>query len=1035
MRRPSDLPPRGREPRRRRLSNRGRALIITIVVLFFVLFLSARGIAGFYTDFLWYKSLDRTDVFTGVLGARIALAVIFTGFFAVVMVLNLFAADRLAPSIRPSGPEEQIIERYHQLVGRRQWQVRIVFGLLLGLVAGVPVSSQWRDWLLFTHAQRFGTKDSLFHLDIGFYVFRLPFLLFMVNWLFASLVIILIVTALAHYLNGGIRLQAQGRRVTPQVKLHISLLLAVLALIRAAGYWLERYELTTSGRGFLDGALYTAARAQLPVLSLLALISVLAAVLLMVNVRQKGWRLPVIAVGLWGVVVVVAGTIYPAIVQRFVVENSEQTRERPYIGRNIEATLEAYGLKDLPSPQDLGAAPVTAQDVEAAQPSLENVRLLDPVVTQDAFKNLKAPERFYQFNELDVDRYQIDGQEQQVLIAARELQEDEVPRTSWIGQHLIYTHGYNVAVAPANKVDNEGHPDFIDPTTATGDLKLDQPEIYFGEQLESYAVVATKTSEVSLRSSTEEIPTTYTGTGGVKLSSIIRRAAFALRFGEPNLILSPDITSSSRILFVRDIRERVKKLAPFLSLDADPYPVIVDGKLQWIIDAYTTTSRYPYAQHADTSGDAVPTASGLRNASFNYLRNSVKIALDAYTGSVKFYVVDESDPIIRSYASAFPSMFVDASQASPELRAHFRSPEDLFRMQTAMYARYHVTDVNAFYTGNLAWSVAKEPGRTQQDVQAVTQTSTGLGGVTTVTTRTPRIAPYYTLLQLPGDTKPQFVQVRPFAPVEQKGEATQLLEGFMTVSSEPGSLGQLRVFTDNADPKLPGPAQLASNISSTFAGALTLLDNTGSEVLFGTPQFIPAGGGLIFLRPWYVQPAGSVKIPALRCITVLANNRYVNRGLLEDALRVQFPEADVGFETSTSGTLTGSTDCTRESSGDVTAPTTPTTVPSGPSTSSGPTTSSPSTSVPEGGQTVDNLLAQAAALRDAAQTALTNGDPTTAINDLKRANDLLLQAAALATGTSVPTSTTTIAPTATTTTSAPPASTASAEPSSTTIRT
>jgi uncharacterized membrane protein (UPF0182 family) len=311
----------------------------------------------------------------------------------------------------------------------------------------------------------------------------------------------------------------------------------------------------------------------------------------------------------------------------------------------------------------------------------------------------------------------------------------------------------------------------------------------------------------------------------------------------------------------------------------------------------------------------------------------------------------------------------------------------------------------------------------------VTQTSTGLGGVTTVTTRTPRIAPYYTLLQLPGDTKPQFVQVRPFAPVEQKGEATQLLEGFMTVSSEPGSLGQLRVFTDNADPKLPGPAQLASNISSTFAGALTLLDNTGSEVLFGTPQFIPAGDGLIFLRPWYVQPAGSVKIPALRCITVLANNRYINRGLLEDSLRAQFPEVRIDFQTSTSGSLTGSTDCTREASGDqTTTPTTPSTVPSA-STSSVPSTSSTST---PGGDTVDSLLARAATLRAEAQTALTNGDPTTAINKLKDANDLLVRAAALATGTTAPTTTTTTTPTATT---APPVSTAAAEPSATTTTT
>ena len=327
------------------MSNRGRILLIAVVVLVVLLFLSARGIAGFYTDELWYDALGQTDVFWGVLGAKIALAAIFTVLFASLLVLNLWIADRLAPRTRAPGPEEQFIERYQQIVGRRAWLFRIAVGLLFGLVAGVPVSSQWKDWLLFTHSVSFGQKDAQFGVDIGFYVFKLPFLTFVVDWLFAALVIILVVTAVAHYLNGGIRLQVQGRRVTPQVKLHLSVLLAILALLKAAGYWLQRYKLVTSSRGVVDGATYTDVNAQLPAINLLFLISLLAAVLLIINVWQRGWRLPVIAVGLWGLVAVVAGAAYPAFVQRFQVQPAESTKERPFIERNIAATRTAMGTE------------------------------------------------------------------------------------------------------------------------------------------------------------------------------------------------------------------------------------------------------------------------------------------------------------------------------------------------------------------------------------------------------------------------------------------------------------------------------------------------------------------------------------------------------------------------------------------------------------------------------------------------------------------------------------------------------------------
>lgn len=991
---PSDLPPQPRAKRRRRISHRGRIALIATVVLVFVLFLSARGIAGFWTDYLWYDSLGFGTVFSGLLLSRIALAAIFTLIFATLLCVNLWVADRLAPHIRQAGPEEQFLERYQEMLrGRRAWVARIGVSLLFGLIAGIPVAAQWRDWILFTNPVSFGADDPLFGIDIGFYVFRLPFLTFVIDWLFASMVIIFIVTAVAHYLNGGIRLQVQGRRVTPQVKAHLSVLLALLAVLRAGGYLLQRYELLTSTRGFVDGALYTAVKAELPAINLLFLISLLAALLLVLNIWQRGWRLPIIAVGLWGLVAVVAGTIYPAFVQRFVVQPAESERERPYIARNIEATRAAMGLSGV-EPEPYKVDTLDAAELPANADNLRNVRLLDPDVVPDTFKRLQGLRGYYQFNDLDVDRYKVDGRIQQVVLAARELNPGDLPIDTWEGRNLAYTHGFGVAMAPASQVLPDGNPNFMsldDP--ATGPV-LKQPAIYFGERIPGYAVVGTKRDEISYNQAlgTEE-PSRYQGQGGVQMGSFLRRAAFALRFGEWNLMVSKLITSESKILYVRDIRERVKLLAPFLVFDTDPYAVVrEDGGVDWIVDAYTTTDRYPYGQMIDTS--VLPGSSGLRRR-FNYARNSVKVTVDGYDGIVRFYIVDPTDPIAQSYAKAFPSLFTPVADAPADLVAHFRYPEELFRVQTQVYARYHIQDESQFYQRANTWNVSQNPPKTQAGADRVDVTDAS-GQVTR--TREARMPPYYTMLRLPKaasveEESLQFVLLRPFVPFSDQ-DTRKDLQAIMTASGDPKDYGKLRVLV--MDPAVPeGPAVVDSDIRQTYASELTLLDQQGSRVTFGDLQLLPIGNSLVYVRPWFVSATSSTPVPSMRFVTVTYLKKTSRGASLEEALAGAFPGTRLDL-----GTVIGA--------GGLTPPTTV-----GGDGGSPPTTAPPPDSSSD---SVEELLQEAQRLYDAAQDALKQGNLGEYQRLLDAAFKKAADAASKATGTTVAPATTAAPANAATTT-------------------
>jgi uncharacterized protein len=967
--------PRPRSSRFSRLSGRGRIVLIVVAALLFILFTSLRGIAGFYTDYLWFDSLELSSVWTGILGTKIALGAVFTAIFFVVAFANLTMADRLAPKFRPSGPEDELLNRYHQVVDRRAGLVRAGVSLLFALIAGVGVSSQWNQWILFRNGGDFGTNDAIFDTDVGFYVFQLPFISAVIDWAFASMVIIALITLVAHYLNGGIRLQSPFQRVAPRVKAHLSVLLAVLALIKAVDYWFGRYELTLSTRGFVDGAGYTDVQAQLPAIYLLLLISLLSCALFIVNIWRRGWVLPVVAVGLWGFVQIVAGAAYPAFIQRVVVEPQQSSREATYIDNNVLATREAMNLTDVqrePFPFTADRAS-GATAINENEDTIRNVRILDPEVMLPTYNRLQASRGYYRFNELDVDRYPVQaaGQDEatttQVVLANRDLNPGDLPQQSWEGRHLVYTHGYGMALSPANATTPEGQPNFlvqdVPVLVRDGiDIDIERPQLYFGEGLPGYAIVGTDREEVDyLDDAGNPVPYNYTGRGGVGMDSWLRRSAFFLRFDfDWNILFSNFITSESRIIFQRDVRERFAEAAPFLSFDADPYPVVLNGRIVYMIDGYATTDRYPNAQRASTNG--LSPQSGLNGKRFNYVRNSVKGVLDAYDGTVKLYVIDPDDPVTRAYQSAFPDLFDDEAAMPEDLRAHYRYPEDLFSVQTTMYARYHLTDTQAFYDQTNGWLVAQDPGTT---VQRITPTQPiGPAGQPVARQQSPRISPVYVNMRPPGEDREAFVMLRSFVPFSDD-DSNQRLTAFMIAHSDPDQYGRLVVYDLPADLPAEGPALVNQTIAaySPVAERVTLLDQQGSSVSYGEMILVPINDTVIFVRPLYVAAQGAGSPPVLTNVIVVHGQRVVMEQTLAQAIRTLF---GVDVDTFEAPELIDPLDPDGATTGDDPPAN------GGPTTTAPPTTAPPGTTPPgvEPSEQVALLLAEAERLFREAEDAL-----------------------------------------------------------------
>ncbi len=889
-------PPEQMKSRRRR-TNRGRILLGVGGLAVFLFFTSIRGLAGFWTDYLWFDSLTMSSVWTSMLWAKIGLGLLFTAVFFVALWVNLFLADRLAPKIRPPGPEDELARRWQQFMGRRAILVRSVISLLFALMVGAGVSSQWQSWLFFTNRVDFGIIDQQFGRDVGFYVFQLPFLTFVVSWAFAAILVIFVVTTIQHFLNGGIRVQGQaGSRVTPQVKAHLSLLLGLLALAKGVGYYLDRFELTLSSRGFVDGATYTDVKAQMPALQLLMIVSVFCFGLLVFNIWRRGFTYPIIAVGLWALVATLAGTIYPALVQRFQVEPAESTKELIYIERNIEMTRIAMGL-DQVMLQDFSYKPtLSPKDIEENLATVRNVRLLDPAVMRDTFQQTQGIKSFYDFRDIDVDRYEIDGRTTQVVLAARELKQTDLPNTSWESEHIAFTHGYGIAAAPANAIDANGRPAYAladIPVTANDGaaaLEIDSPGLYVGEGLKGYALVGATRDEMDFQDDDDRTEVTrYDGADGVGIGSLARKLAYALRFAEPNLVVSGEVGPETRILYKRDVVDRAKTLAPFLKFDQDPYPAIVEGKVMWILDAYTSTDMFPYAQRVNPRA----VRSGDLRSSLNYVRNSIKVVIDAYDGAPTFYIVDDDDPLAQSYRQQFPQLFSDTPPPL-EIAKHFRYPEDLFRIQTDMWGRYRINDPAEFYDAAGAWSIAQDPGNSI-GLTAVESVIDAAGNV--ISSSEVRVAPQYLLMRLPGAEDESFVLFRPFVPFSDD-DSRKNLKGFMVVHNDPGRYGQIEVYEIRSSTPVDGPALFNSNIQTEeeISERLTLLNQNGSTVVPGNLLLIPVGNSLLYVRPLFIEATGTTAVPELQLVIVGVGPEVVIADSFESALAKAIPGLNIDLK-------------------------------------------------------------------------------------------------------------------------------------------
>ena len=946
-------------------STRSRRVLTIVVVVFVAILLTLRSVAVFWTDFLWFSSIDQTDVWRTLIFTRVYLVagasvVAFLLFWA-----NLWLADRLSPRGRlaPGTADEEIIERFQDWVSPRVRRVRLLVAAAFGLLLGLGAAIWWRDFLYWRHGGEFGVADPIFNSDISRYVLDLPFYRAVFGWAFQLFVVIALVTAALHYLNGGIEVQ-NARRVSPGVKVHLSILFAILAVLKAVGYVLDQWELLYSTRGRVIGASFTDVNAQLPALRLLVIISLVAAVILLVNLRFRGWTLPMVALGLWLATSIGVGGLYPFLIQRFQVEPSEKEKEVEFVAHNIEFTRAAYNLADVAVRPFAASADLTVEDLEANRPTIDNIRLWDPGVLRTTYSELQEIITYYRIEDVDVDRYEIDGELTQVMVSARELDEDNIPAGGWVNDRLVYTHGFGAVVSPANSVTGEGRPAFlvkdIPPVTDLDELALgvEGSRIYFSDGSEAdHVVAATGEAEVDfpIGGGANVETNSYTGAGGIQLGNLLQRAAFALRFSEIEMLISGELEADSKVLMVRNVRERVTKVAPFLEPDADPYLVLLDGRLVWVIDLYTTSDDYPYAQ---------PAVAGRLNrirglpSRFNYIRNPVKAVVDAHDGTMTFYVVDDTDPLIQAQQRIFPGLFTAGSDMPDELRAHLRYPEDLFRVQSDMYTLYHMVDADDFFSIVDPWQIARDPSDSDRPELR------GEGTFRDSNNNEFRpMLPYYLLMRLPGDDELSFIIMQPFTP---RGRPNMV--SFLVAKSGPQDYGQIIDFTLPSERAQQGPGQVGDFINQDpeISPQFSLLRTGGSNVIQGNMLVVPVEESLLYVQPIYIRATGggdaasqqSVGIPEFKFVIVSFDGNIKMRESLDEALAAVFGRAPGGARPPVPGT-------------------------------------EPTPGTPDVPDEVAALLDAAVEAFDAAEVALQDGDLGTYAEKVAEAQDLLDRAVAL----------------------------------------
>lgn len=922
-----------------------RVLIPTIITLVALLFLGAI-FTGVWTDRLWFRSVDYSSVFSTMLSTRVLMFLGFGLLFAGIVLLNVWIAYRSRPTatgpLRPNDP----VLRYREAIHPLRKVGMVALGVLLLIFAGSSAAGQWRTFLMWRNATDFGKDDPTFGLDISFFVFDYPWLRFLTAYGFAVLIVSGLAVAFVYYVYGGIAISGKNRKISRATQTHLSIIIGLIMLLKAFAYWLDRFGFSVDANNLLTGITYTDANARIPSKNILLVVSLLCALLFFANAIWQNWLLPGISLALLVLTSVLIGGIWPAIMQSFQVKPSEPDKEAPYIERNIEATRDAYGIAGVEKQNYNAKTTLTPQQLTESAESRVSTRLLDPTLVSPAFEQLQQVRGYYTVPDtLDVDRYRLGDNEnpQDIVIAARELNLEGLPpnQRNWANDHTVYTHGYGVIAARGNERGAQGQPVWVErDIPPVGELDLDkQPRIYFGENSPAYSIVGRPEGadpiEVDIPrgngsgdGDTAENATqnTYDGKGGVDIGNAFNKLLYAVKFSEPNIVLSNRVNENSKILYDRNPRDRVAKVAPWLTIDGDPYPAVVDGKVVWIIDGYTTSANYPYSEKVslDEATSDTLTGSGaqavLPSDRINYMRNAVKAVVDAYDGTVDLYEWDTEDPMLKTWMKVFPGTVKPKSEISADLLEHLRYPVDMFKVQRNILGAYHVTDPQTFYEGGERWKIPEDP--------------TSKGSLQ---------PPYYLSIQRPGEDEPRFSLTSVYLPNNR-----QNLASFVSVNSEAADAegyGKIQVLQLGSATQVDGPNQIANNFEadSRVSSALLPFKQAGTKVQFGNLLTLPVGEGLLYVQPVYIRRnATEGSYPVLQFVIASFGEGIGFGQNLDEALRVA-----LGIEGA------------------------PTPTPEEGTTEEGDGGDTPATPNP---QTVEQLLQQADGAYDAAQKALEAGN-------------------------------------------------------------
>jgi uncharacterized protein len=861
------------EPTTRRPGRRARALVITGAALLLAFF-GLTALSAIYTDRLWYKEVGYGQVFSTMLWTRVGLFLIFGVFMAAVVAVNMHLAYRFRPLFRMPGADTSV-DRYRDAVTPVRTWLLVGVALVVGVFAGTSALGQWRTYLLWRHGRPFGEEDAHFGRDVGFYVFDLPWWHYVTDFVMAAAVVALIATAVVHYLYGGIRLQVQHDRLSGAAQVQFSVLLGIFVLAKGVDYYLDRFDLVTQDHDLFTGMNYTGENALLPARNILMGVAVICAILFFLNIWRRTWQLPSVGLALLALSAVLLGMIWPAIVQNFQVQPSEADKESPYIEANIEATRHAFGLEDVES-EPLGGEGAATDEISLAQlnnqlkSQLTKVPVVDPQQVRQTFEQRQQPFVYYSVPPvLDVDRYTIDGAQQPVVLGLRELDQSGINAAdrNWSNLHTVYTHGEGVIAAYGNKISDDETNGRMVWAEGIGDAAADdlsggteiENRIYFGENSPSYSIVGKRSEDAA--DIELDLPggdgtgtdrtTTYDGEDGVSVGGFFNKLLYAVRFGEPNLMLSGRVHENSRILYHRDPALRVEKVAPWLTVDSDPFPAVVDGRVVWLLDGYTLTDQYPMSEKG--SFDEMTDDSLANDARFqtlpsdhiNYMRNAVKATVDAYDGKVTLYAWDEEDPLLRAWMGAFPGTVQPKSEIPEAVLEHLRYPEDMFKVQRYQLGAYHVLDAGDFYEANDRWEVPTDPNNPTS------------------------LQPPYRLSVPSSGASDMFSLTSVYTPVNREN-----LAAFVSVDADAveDTYGTIRVKRLNSSSQIPGPGQIANQIQSDQAVTQALLPynrETNTRVVNGNLLTLPVGGGLLYVQPLYsLRTSGEGNFPVLRFIAV-----------------------------------------------------------------------------------------------------------------------------------------------------------------------